>query len=164
MNEHEPKPPTGDLVPPKWVNGDTLVVWNVLVPVMRGMGVASLADVEPIARYCDGVVLWQRARDYLHKNGSTYPIRSRDGIERIDPNTGAKSIEYPITSIAQFPQVAEYRQLSKLLLAFESEFGLTASSRTRIQVRPIAKVDTDLDQRKADFFKPRLVREGKRVG
>lgn len=149
LNEHEPKAPTGDLVPPAWVTGDTLKVWAAVVPVMRGMGVASLADVEAIGRYCDGIVLWQRARDWLHANGSTYPIKSR--VEKKKPD-GSIEVEFVVTSVAQFPQVAEYRNLSTLLLRFEVEFGLTASSRTRIQVRPIAKVDSKMDQRKRDFF------------
>lgn len=164
LNENEPKPPAGDLVPPPWVNGDTLLVWNALVPVMRAMGVASLADVQAIGRYCDGVVLWQRARDFLHKNGSTFPLRARESVAKLDANGKETGREYPVVGVAQFPQVAEYRQLSKLLLAFEAEFGLTASSRTRIEVRAVATVDSELDAKKRDFFKSKGERGQAKVG
>lgn len=151
LNENEPVPPAGDFPPPKWVDGDTRTVWDKLVPIMRGMGVASLADAEAIARYCDGIVLWQRARDFLHKSGSTYPVRSREPVMKAGPD-GRQVADYPVIGVAQFPQVAEYRNLSRLLLAFESEFGLTASSRTRIEVRTPTRPASLDDQERRAFF------------
>lgn len=151
MNEHEPIPPSGALVPPAWVDGDTRGVWDRLVPIMLGMGVASIADIDAIARYCDGVVLWVRARDFLHKNGSTFPLRAREPVKRKAPD-GSEVQEFPVVGVQQWPQVSEYRQLSKLLLAFESEFGLTASSRSRIEIRAPQKPASLDDEKKRRFF------------
>jgi P27 family predicted phage terminase small subunit len=157
LNMHEPCP-TGLIAKPEWVNGETLEVWRHIVPLLEGMGVMTAADCEAVGRYCDAIALWQRARKFVHERGSTYPIRSKDPVieETVDPLTGGKrqQVTYPIISIAQYPQVAEYRQLSKLLLAFESEFGLTAAARTRIEVHELPRGDLSSDeQAKRDFFR-----------
>lgn len=151
LNDREPVPPAGNMDPPAWMDGDTLRVWERLMPIMRGMGVASIADVDAIARYCDHVVLWVRSRDFLHKNGSTFPLRARDPIKKRGPD-GAEVLEYPVLGVAQWPQVAEYRNLSRLLLAFEAEFGLTASSRSRIEIRAPQKPATLDDEKRRTFF------------
>src|SRR4051812_34620224 len=75
INAREPRP-LGEVKPPPWVDGDTVKVWKAVVPLLEGMGVMTAADCEAVARYCDGIVLWQRARRFLHERGSTYPIRS----------------------------------------------------------------------------------------
>lgn len=156
LNTREPEPEREIPKPPPWLDGDSLRVWNALTPMMLRMGVLTVADAEPVARYCDHIVLWQRARAWIHQHGSTYPIRSKEGRVETGPD-GKQHIVFPVTSIAQYPQVAEYRQLSKLMLAFEGEYGLTASSRTRIEVVRIGSVEPQ-DRARSDFFgaKPRL--------
>ncbi len=161
LNPSEPRAPMPDdgrLQPPPWLASDpeTVAVWNRIVPVMVGMGVASLADIDAIGRYCDGVVKWDRARSFLQKNGSTYPIRAKDPVRKKLPD-GTETTEHPVTSIAQFPQVAEYRNLSRLLLNYEAEFGMTASARSRIQIgaprAPVAaSPEEDEAARKRDYF------------
>ena len=45
----------------------------------------------------------------------------------------------------QFPQVAIARNLAQLLKAYQQEFGLTPSARTRIQVLDFEEPDPDPD-------------------
>ena len=78
------------------------------------------------------------------------------GVVRLQFKEGKlrSTLEYPITSIAQYPQVAEYRQLSKMLLSFEAEFGMTAASRTRIELKDApSPSENAIDIERREFFK-----------
>lgn len=130
----EPKPASDlQVTPPGWLQPEARRVWDGVVPILMSMGVMQPGDENAVGRYCDAIVMWQRAMVFLHERGSTYPIRSKDPVVKKLAD-GTTETVYPVTSIAQYPQVAEYRQLSKLLLNFEAEFGLTASARTRVEV------------------------------
>jgi P27 family predicted phage terminase small subunit len=155
----EPAPPPGLPVAPKFLNGEALKIWNdAVIPIAGVMGVATTADAHALGRYCHALVLWQKAAAFLDANGSTYPIRARDPVwvEKPDPaNPGQviKTATYPVTSIAQYPQVAEYRLLTKTLLAFETEYGFTAAARARLIVKGGA-ADPAHAEEDAEMFGP----------
>lgn len=150
--EGMPEPPAPPSIqPPEWVVGPVLEVWNAVVPTLTQMRVMTTADVNPIARYCDSVVLWLKARDFIHEHGSTFVQRAKVAVQRV-LDDGQIVEEFPVIGISQYPQVWEYRQLSRLLLAIEAEYGMTPSSRTRINVHAQGPLDPQ-SARRLEFFR-----------
>jgi phage terminase small subunit len=56
---------------PAWVMGAARTAWNQLVPMLAAVGVLSIADGPPLARYC---VLWARWAALVVENESTPEI------------------------------------------------------------------------------------------
>lgn len=122
LNDNEPVPPPGDVAPPSWLSAVGREVWAQLAPTMIPMRVLTTADVWTFARYCEAFARYLELRQFLASKGSAstvYPVKDADG-----------NVRYML----EIPQAAEYRQLHKMLLALEREFGLTPSARSRIRI------------------------------
>ena len=52
----------------------------------------------------------------------------------------------------QFPQVAISRNLAQLLKAYQQEFGLTPSARTRIEIRDPEEEESECMQLRREAF------------
>ena len=115
-NKAEPQPPAGVADAPAWLTPAARAVWAQLVPLMPA-GVLTRVDELSLARYCDSFVRWRQAAAALDDHGSTYEVDGRNGKQH-----------------KLRPEVAEYHALAAMLVRLEQEFGLTPSSRTRIQV------------------------------
>jgi len=127
LNRNEPKPGCG-IRRPTWLTGEGRRIWDRLVPLLKPLGLATVIDANPLARYCDGLAKWIKAKAFLDEHGDTYVVRDETG-----------TIKY----IAQFPQVSIYRNLSLHLTRLEQEFGLTPSARTRIAVANAPEANDD---------------------
>src|SRR5262245_35297650 len=53
LNQHEPKPPQGDVKPPESTSKAALAVWAEMAPIALAMGTLTTADVAAFARYCE---------------------------------------------------------------------------------------------------------------
>jgi P27 family predicted phage terminase small subunit len=105
--------------------------WRRLVPQLRAMKVLSLLDADALAMYCNTLVRWREAEDFITKHSSVYPIRDDQGR---------------IKCMQQFPQVAIARNLLLVLRAYQQEFGLTPAARSRIQIGEPSAPSTDADR------------------
>ncbi len=115
----EPEPPPGPPECPAWLNPDAKVVWDQMLGLLSEMGVLTKADGNALARYAVMFCQWRQAQEFITKNGPIFPIRSGTGVTK---------------GFGQFPQVSIAARLSAALLKIEAEFGLTPSSRARIDV------------------------------
>jgi len=113
INKKEPKAKTGTPRCPEWLSDEAKVVWKRTVAQLKQMGTLSVADVDLIAAYCNAVVTYQKATDLVDKSGVLIKGR-RDGV---------------VTN----PAVRIQRDAATLIRQLGAEFGLSPSSRTRIQ-------------------------------
>jgi len=118
---HEPAGPAGVPDCPEWLDEQAKNAWSQLVPQLTQMRVLSRIDGNALARYCTFWGRWKAAEEFLAKNGSVYTLKDEQGKVRC---------------VQQFPQVAIAHKLGALLTRLEGEFGMTPSSRSRIQALP----------------------------
>jgi len=137
----EPVPPSGDPLPPSWLEGDARRAWDQLVPMLSASGLARSVDWGVLARYCWMFTRWVECRKLCEK-GTTFPVKTKAGR---------------IIAVKEMPYAAELRKLSVMLLQIEREFGLTPAARTRINIEHSKTATRDVDQLKAKFFGPRVV-------
>lgn len=132
VNQDEPKPEgeVGD--PPALLTGDAKKEWERLCPQLEAMGVLTSVDVPAFAAYCKA---WARYVDAENKITATGEVvKSPSGYP----------IQNPYRAIAN----KAYQQCRE----FWSEFGMTASARTRVQAKPRRGGKTAADARKERFF------------
>lgn len=121
----EPEPKVGPPVKPEWVAGESESVWEQTIKHLSDMGVLTVADGNAIARYCELVVRWVKASQFLRDNGETYELTDKEGEFRC---------------VMPWPQVSILNQLTGQVLRLEQEFGLTPSSRASLKVEPPSKI------------------------
>ena len=116
LNENEPKP--RPLVPdcPRWLSGKARKVWEKLAPMLGNMGVLTEADEIALAVTCS---LYARYKDLER-------IIDKKGYTGKSSKSGKRAM----------PELAMSRDCLRLLKSFLSEFGLTPSSRSRINLTP----------------------------
>jgi P27 family predicted phage terminase small subunit len=127
-NRREPKIPAGIPKPPAWLDAPGRAVWRSIAPILGESGVLTRIDRESLGRYCDAMIRWRAAAEFLRKHGDVYPIKDADGN---------------LKCMVQFPQVSIYNKLGMVLLRLEQEFGMTPSSRSRVQVPDDGKGDNE---------------------
>lgn len=120
-NKREPKPDSLHRYPaPAWLKKNAKDAWHKLEPILNSVGLLTVADVPAFERYC---VLWGRWREleeFIKKNGQTYTVKDK---------SGKKVIEYKA-----YPHVLRAERLAQILVRLEEQFGLTPSSRSRIEL------------------------------
>lgn len=118
-------------------NPDALKEFRRLVKELSALGILGSVDANALARYSVLWVRWRQAEEMLKKTGDTLVIRDAEGrVKHVLPS----------------PHVSIARSLSEQLGRLEGEFGMTPSSRSRIEVQPpapAANADT-----KSRFFEP----------
>lgn len=110
---------------PAWLksNPDAAKEFRRLVKELAAMGVVGSVDANALARYCVLWVRWRQAEEMIKRAGDTFVIKDSDG---------------KVKTVMPSPHVAIARQLSEQLGRLEGEFGMTPSSRSRIEVAPPA--------------------------
>ena len=137
MSDREPKPSNDVPRCPVWLSADAKRAWKRLVPQLKRMRVLSAVDADALTAYCQTWARWKRAEEFLEKHGDVYPLRDDGGN---------------IRCMQQFPQVAIARNLAQLLKAYQQEFGLTPSARTRIEVKEPEEEESESMQLRREAF------------
>lgn len=137
LNENEPTyEPTA--TPPDWLTEDALVVWNKFCKELKATGILTTVDVNAFGRYCDAFAQWLKLKDFINKNGTSYPIYEKETVMEMVPSVvPGKMVEKPIkkkvaVGAQAFPQAKQYKEISELLLRMEQQFGMTPASRTKL--------------------------------
>lgn len=124
LNMNEPKPAVRIPEPPEELSPDARKEWNRLTPYLLRMGLISDADRAAFSAYCQSYGRWIEAERYL-----------RDEGEIIVTDKG---------NLVQNPRLwvsnKAFEQMYKLL----ADFGLTPSSRSKLQVG--APVEDEMDE------------------
>lgn len=113
---------------PDWINAEAKLVWAQVVPQLDAMGILGGIDANALSRYCQLWSRWKDAEQFIQKYGSTYSLNDEAGKPKC---------------FQQFPEVAIAHRLAAQLTKMEAEFGMTPSSRTRIQVEAKSKDKND---------------------
>ena len=121
VNEREPEPRATAPRCPEWLSVHAKRVWHRLVPELKAMRVLTYIDGDALTAYCQTYARWQAAEEFIQKHGEAYPLRDEQGR---------------IRCMQQFPQVAIARNLILVLRAYQQEFGMTPSARSRVVVAP----------------------------
>lgn len=127
INEKEPKPTKGIPDCPSFLTPTAKVAYREISEDLNRMGILTLADKKALELLCDAYSEWRKARDFVRKHGMTYESKTVTG-EDADGNT--------VTSILwrRRPEVDIASNAWKRIKSMLVEFGLTASSRTRLEV------------------------------
>ncbi len=121
LNRNEPKPAKEPPPKPDWLGDEAAEVWDDMVPRLMATRVLTTIDGNALARYAEHFVQWKKATAFVRKHGVSYAIKDGNGRTK---------------ALGQFPEVALMHKASATLARLEAEFGLTPSSRTRINVAP----------------------------
>lgn len=105
--------------PPEHLTSFAVDIWNKTIPELRDMGVLAKIDMELVTAYCVEMGRYNEANEVL-RNKEKLVIKTKSGYQTINP-------WYTMA-----------RQSLKSALEIGSQFGITASSRSKIpkQTKP----------------------------
>lgn len=135
INKNEPKPLPISPASPAWMRSSAKTMWKTLAPQLEKLGLLTSIDGAALSAACEAYATWAYCEKKLIKNGLTIEL------SRIDEN--GKSYVYCVQSR---PEVSIG---NKALVAFKSfctEFGLTPSSRSGINIK---QADDEVDPMEA---------------
>lgn len=118
LNDDEPLPPVGEIVPPKMSKG-ARKVWDGLAPICIAMKVLTTADVLSFARHCENIARDLSIRALLEREGHVYKTKAATG---------------KVIGMAKRPELSELLQLQSIIAAGDDRFGLNPSARSKIRV------------------------------
>lgn len=126
LNEREPQPES--VVPdcPEHLDAEAQREWARISVELHAMGVIAKVDRAALAAYCTAWGRWVKAEGALAKSGEI--LKSK------------KTEEY-----YQNPYLAVANRAMKQMKEFLVEFGMTPSSRTRLQVGPMGHEADELE-------------------
>jgi P27 family predicted phage terminase small subunit len=118
LNLNEPELPAGIPEPPVELCSRARKEWVVFANIIDSMGVMTIGDGHALARMCEIYAELIRVEQYLRDEGCVVESVTRDGgiLYRARPEVGIRS------------------DCETKFKAYLQEFGLTPSSRTKIQV------------------------------
>lgn len=114
LPEGEPTPANASLEPPDWLDEAAKIEWRRLAPMLSTNGVLTDMDVDALCAYCETWVRWKTATAKIREFGMV--IKSPNGM--------------PMPS----PYVAIANKAMATMRALLTEFGMTPSARSRVQV------------------------------
>lgn len=120
LNQNEPKPQIGPDMPspPEHLDKEAQAEWYRLAPQLHRLGLLSNIDLTAFAAYCTAYSRWLDAEQAIREKGVL--LRAPSG--------------YPMIS----PYLAIANTALKQIRAFLTEFGMTPSSRSRINIQPLS--------------------------
>lgn len=115
LNDHEADPTKLTVLPepPTFLGEHAIKCWNVNGPLLIELGLLTNADLELFGTFCQAVHIMIVSSEDINKNGMT--IMGSRGRTRN-------------------PALATFASATQTIRSLASEFGMTPSSRSRIQV------------------------------
>jgi P27 family predicted phage terminase small subunit len=125
LPKREPRPPdAGVPEPPAALSEIARAEWITVAPVLHRMNLLSEIDRQALAAYCEACARWAVAQTAVNE------------MARGDPRTGGLLIKSPNGIVYENPLVGIARRAALDAVRFGAEFGMTPSSRTRLDVLP----------------------------
>jgi len=124
-NPTEPTPTMRAPPMPATVPKPAKPIWRRVIRELKAMGLLAESDRMAIARYCEWLVEWLRARDALAGEPQVLPTQSGGKVN---------------------PYINVMVKCEQWLHKFEGEFGLSPSARTRIAMadQPEPRADDEV--------------------
>lgn len=126
IGEGEPEPAPGRPTCPPHLSASAKAEWKRIVPELEKMGLLTKVDRSALAAYCNAYGEWKDTCELL--KGKSPIIKTEAG------------------NIIQNPLVGIAHKASELMYKFLVEFGMTPSSRTRINVAKIGDPEDPMDK------------------
>jgi P27 family predicted phage terminase small subunit len=125
----EPQPPrtAEPPEPPSFLVGHAADEWWRVAPVLHQMGLLSQLDVAALAAYCVAYTRWRQAEEALAK------------MAEKDPVTGGMLIKGALGDARVNPLARVAANAARDMVAFASQFGMTAAARARIAAGPFGQ-------------------------
>ena len=114
LNINEPKPKFQIPKCPSWLSDVARKEWRRVVPELERLGLLTCVDGAALEGYCQAYGRWVEAEQFMSAHGTIFKT--------------------PSGYIQQVPQVAIAQKYLAIVKGFYSEFGLTPSSRSRMEV------------------------------
>lgn len=118
--------------------------WLEIVPALQKAGILATADAGALFGLCESYALMKAAAASLKKLAETIKAK----IEAGEVDDISDSIFYYKTSngiYRQYPQLAQFKEASVIYKAYASEFGLTPSSRMRVDLDQKFDADSEME-------------------
>jgi P27 family predicted phage terminase small subunit len=138
---HIPQRVEGAVEKPAWVknNAHSDEIWTHVSEILRIRGQLSRESQHSLEGLAQTYADWNRLRDFLDKNGSTYPSMTSVGEHLVikggcDPEDLADRPGCFL--IKRRPEAAEFLDADRRFRSWLIEFGLTDYSRSRVRVNP----------------------------
>lgn len=122
-NEPQPKVTKKVPEPPKFLDRGAKKEWKRVAPELHQLGLLTMADMTPLAAYCQAYSRWTQAESEIRKHGLL--VKAPNG--------------YPMQS----PLLAVANKAMKQMKEFLIEFGMTPSSRSKVTVDKDEKDEFD---------------------
>jgi P27 family predicted phage terminase small subunit len=128
LNQHEPKPPQGDVKPPEGISKAALSVWTRIAPVAMAMGTLTPADVWAFKTLCE--------------LQATFDIAAgqKDAPEFAPFTVGEDYNAVPMVKVHAALKLEKETALA--LRPYYEKFGLEPVGRARISVPPQEKTES----------------------
>ena len=123
INQDEPKPDSSKPQCPSWLDKVAKTEWALVCPRLHEIGMLSKVDKTALSGYCAAYSRWVTAEKVLIADGLTYKYEVFD-----------RQGEVINTKIEVRPEVKIAQDSLRQVRMFCAEFGLTPSSRGKMQV------------------------------
>lgn len=124
INDEEPVPASGEVVPPAWLSSDALKVWAQYAPDLIAQQVMSTWDPAEFAVWCDAVARHAKAAQMLDQQGEVVDVcvgwTKGDDAE-------------PIFKPQKNPWQLIWRETADTIQRFGARFGMSPSDRAQIR-------------------------------
>lgn len=121
-NRREPQPTPGAPPCPRWLSAEAKAEWRRIVPELDRLGLVTLVDRTALAAYCQAHAELAQATQILEDEGRVLEV---DVFNKAGEVSGSVKKLHPAVKL-QRDAFARVKQ-------FLGEFGLSPSSRTRLQ-------------------------------
>ena len=124
----EPEPLVPDLLPapPEFLSDYAMQEWRRMVVELYRLQLLTMADLHPLAAYCQAYGRWRTAEETLKRMAENDPVTHALIVKGYAKNP----IQNPIVKIAD--------RAAADMVRYASEFGLTPVARTRLAAAPEA--------------------------
>lgn len=148
IKKGEPKPTLDDApLPPAFLNDDAKVEWGRVVPDLQRCGLLTKIDRAALAGYCQAYGTWAQCDRALRAAAAAEEARVYALMAKIQPEDKAARLAADAQlaaagllasttngNVIQSVLLGSRNKAMELCLKFASEFGMTPSARTRIDV------------------------------
>jgi P27 family predicted phage terminase small subunit len=123
---HEPQPTIPDEIPdaPEFLEAYARDEWRRIARELSRLDLLTVADVNPLAAYCQAYARWRMAEEALAE------------MKKRDPLLSALMIRTRNGTPMQNPLVGTAARAASDMVRYAAEFGLTPSARARIAAGP----------------------------
>jgi P27 family predicted phage terminase small subunit len=136
LNSAEPRPAGGLPQPPAELTADAKTEWQRVAKRLHALGLLTTVDRAPLAAYCQAWGRWRQAERALAE------------MAKLDPVTGALMIKTKEGNAIQNPVLGVANRAMADMVRYAAEFGMTPSSRSRMQASPTDRGNADDPARK----------------